>query len=100
MPDIQLLESVFADPVPKALYHYTSQKGLLGILDSQALWATNLRYMNDSQEFQHALALAASVLHARAQGASKEHREIIDVMQRTVGTSDWWPEIYIFSLSA
>lgn len=33
------------------LYHYTDQKGLLGILDSKSIWATHVRYLNDSSEF-------------------------------------------------
>jgi hypothetical protein len=33
------------------LYHYTSAEGLLGIIRSGNLWATHIRYLNDSQEF-------------------------------------------------
>ena len=33
------------------LWHYTTAGGLMGILKSQQLWATNLRYLNDSEEF-------------------------------------------------
>jgi hypothetical protein len=33
------------------LYHYTDQKGLLGILESRNIWATHVRYLNDSSEF-------------------------------------------------
>jgi hypothetical protein len=33
------------------LYHYTSQKGLLGILQTNKLWMTNILYLNDSSEF-------------------------------------------------
>jgi hypothetical protein len=32
------------------LYHYTDQKGLLGILESKSIWATHLRYLNDLSE--------------------------------------------------
>ena len=32
------------------LYHYTTQKGLLGILDKKCIWATHLRYLNDTSE--------------------------------------------------
>jgi hypothetical protein len=34
------------------LYHYTDQKGLLGILESKQLWATHYRYLNDTSEGQ------------------------------------------------
>lgn len=40
----------FVDP-PPVLYHYTSSQGLQGILESGNLWATDLQYLNDEQEF-------------------------------------------------
>jgi len=39
------------------LYHYTSQNGLLGIVDKKQIWATNILYLNDTSEFSHALDL-------------------------------------------
>jgi hypothetical protein len=44
--------------VPEILYHYTSQRGLLGIVEKKKLWATHIRYLNDSREFEHARDLA------------------------------------------
>lgn len=35
---------------PPRLYHYTDTRGLLGILDSQQLWATHAFYLNDATE--------------------------------------------------
>lgn len=32
------------------LFHYTNAKGLVGIIESQSIWATNYRYLNDSTE--------------------------------------------------
>jgi nucleoid-associated protein YejK len=37
------------------LYHYTTVEGFLGILESDSIRATHIRYMNDSQEFVDAL---------------------------------------------
>ena len=37
--------------VHPSLYHYTTGPGLLGILESQQLHATNIAYLNDSEEF-------------------------------------------------
>lgn len=34
------------------LWHYTTAAGLEGILKSQQLWATNIRYLNDDEEFR------------------------------------------------
>ncbi len=36
------------------LYHYTTTQGLLGILSSNSLWASNLNYMNDFSELKYA----------------------------------------------
>ena len=33
------------------LFHYTSAEGLYGILDSECLWATHFKFLNDSSEF-------------------------------------------------
>ena len=37
---------------PRLLYNYTTQAGLLGILESKSIWATHLRHLNDSSELQ------------------------------------------------
>ena len=36
------------------LYHYTSLEALKAIVESKCFWATNVRFLNDSSEFQHA----------------------------------------------
>lgn len=51
--------------IPKHLYHYTSQTGLLGILQTKKLWMTNILYLNDSSEFTHTLDLVKSELTKR-----------------------------------
>jgi len=50
---------------PEILYHYTTQQGLLGILQSETLWLTNLRYLNDSSEFIYPINLAKQYLEDR-----------------------------------
>jgi hypothetical protein len=58
-PDPPIFSATFAEhlqrPVPEFLYHYTSQDGLLGIISSASLWATNISYMNDATEFHRPL---------------------------------------------
>jgi hypothetical protein len=39
-----------------ALYHYTDTKGLLGIVQSGCLWASDVRCMNDTLELEAGLA--------------------------------------------
>src|SRR6267378_5669158 len=42
---------------PDVLYHYTDASGLLGILESKELWATNIYFLNDSSELHYSLDL-------------------------------------------
>lgn len=43
--------------IPDLLWHYTSLEGFTGILESKRIWATEIRYLNDESEFNHALSL-------------------------------------------
>jgi hypothetical protein len=35
------------------VYHYTTQVGFKGIIESRCIWATNVAFLNDYSEFQH-----------------------------------------------
>jgi len=48
---------------PATLFHYTSQAGLLGILGSNEIWATEIRYLNDSSEYFIALDHAVDLIY-------------------------------------
>ena len=43
---------------PEIVYHYTSRCVLLEILRNEQLWATNIHYLNDSQERYHLMRIA------------------------------------------
>jgi len=58
-------DSLYQEPFPSRLYHYTSLKGLLGILESGCIWASEVRYLNDSAEIAVAFRLMARVIGAR-----------------------------------
>jgi hypothetical protein len=38
------------------LYHYTSDAGFRGIIESDRIWATDIRFLNDYTEFRRAFA--------------------------------------------
>jgi hypothetical protein len=44
------------------LWHYTDFEGFRGIVSSRHVFSTNIRYLNDKQEFEHALELARHLL--------------------------------------
>lgn len=49
-------------PLPELVFHYTTGQGLVGIGRSRRIWATDLRYLNDSLEFTYALGLLQQLL--------------------------------------
>ena len=48
-----ITENLYSDIPKETLYHYTTFAGLVGIVDSRVLWASDIRYMNDSAELKH-----------------------------------------------
>jgi hypothetical protein len=46
---------------PAILYHYTAADGLLGMLQSHQIWATNVRFMNDRSELDYGINLVYRV---------------------------------------
>ncbi|MEM1152809.1 MAG: DUF2971 domain-containing protein [Pseudomonadota bacterium] len=52
-----ITQHIFSQPPTATLYHYTSLSGLLGIVNSRELRASDIRYMNDSAELRHTLDL-------------------------------------------
>lgn len=73
--------------LPRRLYHYTSQAGLLGILASRSLWATRIEFLNDSTEFRYAIDLLKEALDARISAAGKvrplaaAHKEVLNTLR-------------------
>ncbi len=49
----EITEKLYSDTPKETLYHYTTFTGLLGIIDKRALWASDIRYLNDSAELKH-----------------------------------------------
>src|SRR5205085_1086662 len=67
-----LLERLTTTPVPSVLYHYTTQSGLLGILQDNCMWATAAQYLNDSSEYAYGLKLIAKGLRSESKKAISE----------------------------
>jgi hypothetical protein len=54
------------------LYHYTDQKGLLGIIEKRKIWASHLQYLNDMSEGQIFTKLLLDELNKRTTTGSEE----------------------------
>ena len=63
-----ITRKLYADIPQETLYHYTSFKGLLGIVGSEVLWASDIRYMNDSAEMTHTADLIRQEIRQRIAG--------------------------------
>lgn len=49
---------------PRYLHHYTNAQGLLGMLQSNRIWATNSRFMNDPTEIAYATRLVREIMES------------------------------------
>src|SRR5262252_10256756 len=49
-------------PHPPVLYQYTTAPGLLSMIKSGHMWATESRYMNDPREFLHGADIILQVI--------------------------------------
>lgn len=56
------VEELVNFPVPDKVWHYTTVDALKGILQSQRIWATEVRFTNDLEEFIHARKVAQEFL--------------------------------------
>lgn len=50
--------------IPEKLWHYTSLQGFHGIVKNKSMWATDLRFLNDREEFIHARNVANKIIAA------------------------------------
>lgn len=97
--EAQIVKLLTRSRPPRKLFHYTSPVGLLGILKSRSVWATNIRFLNDRSEFSFALKLAREALQERvAKAKSGFDRALYTVLEerfRVEGTS----KVYVSSFS-
>jgi hypothetical protein len=73
------------DP-PERLYHYTSIEGLKGILESRCLWASQIHFLNDTQEFRYSIEILKKLI-------SKFKDEL--PKQRAIRTPPYKPEEWL-----
>lgn len=94
------VDSFFSPTADRTLYHYTGIRGLLGIVDSRAVWASHIYYLNDSKEILHACEVLDRLLSKNESAAEAAEREF------TKQFRDWLESfrrdafhIFVFSLS-
>jgi len=81
------------------LFHYTSAESFLGILDSDSLWASQLRYLNDAAELVYANELIADVLSARLKRCSKNMQNVLQSVGEILPQVEYESYLYAASFS-
>jgi hypothetical protein len=67
------------------LYHYTDRRGLLGIVETGEIWASDARYLNDAQELSTAIATAKAVVDAQKASANADERRALEQIAGFLG---------------
>jgi len=75
------------------LYHYTTYAGFLGIIKSTKLWATNIHYLNDFEEFKHGLGIAKRIAIRRASVATSQDKPLFD---RLASVVEQYEKVHLF----
>lgn len=82
--------------IPEILYHYTTQGGLLGLMKSRKIWATNILFLNDSKEFNHTIQLSLEFLKGDETVIGQDLYKTVDHLF----SDPQAPEVYVTSLTA
>jgi hypothetical protein len=83
--------------------HYTSPKGLLGIVQRETLWATNIKFLNDEEEFQHTLNLIRDIMSegviTNGYDNFSLHKNYIDDIESNLKSLDSYESNSVYTLS-
>ena len=75
--------------VPETLYHYTTQVGLIGIINNSSIWATLIRYMNDAAEYQLGFDICGKSVQELAKlYQGKPETQMLDVMRTALWSKE------------
>ena len=84
---------------PPILYHYTSADGVIGILSSKELWATNIEFLNDTNEILEAVRVARNIIENLIDRDTFSHGEklLMNKMREHAGSAA--KRFYVVSFS-
>jgi hypothetical protein len=77
------------------LYHYTTQKGFLGILENREIWASSIQHLNDASEFTYAVDIALK--YVREIEMADDARERLQAM---ISTFQYTVDVFVASFSS
>src|SRR6516162_9205033 len=62
---------------PPIIYHYTSDVGLKGILDTGEVWPTDIFNLNDPSELRHGLSQAIDILKGKLANSPLQSKKFV-----------------------
>lgn len=78
-----LYQTVFPTQLPDSIFHYTTQRGILGIIDKREMWATQVHFLNDKNEVNLTFKLLERELKKQISKAhSSQVRKLLSVIKR------------------
>ena len=84
-----LYKTVFPLRPPETIYHYTTQKGILGIIPDRCMWATQAHFLNDKNEvFLTFKLLERELRRMVAESRSPEHRSLLNEIRHNLSNVD------------
>lgn len=94
------LNEFFSSHIDRTLYHYTGIGALLGLVQSESIWASHAYYLNDSREILHACEVLRSVLSDGIESFPEEEQVFLTQFSKWLLSFDRDAfHVYIFSLS-
>src|ERR1700683_5599994 len=94
---MRIIDQFLARKPTKALYHYTSADGLLGIMQTKKIWATSVQHLNDAQEYKYGLGLLREELDARLNAERGPRNERYGELSKSLQSEGGGP-IYVACL--
>ena len=87
------------DNPPLELFHYTTPDGLMGVVQTNKLWATNTRYLNDFTEVRYTYNLLREMTGKISRQASPFIQDFLNRFIEELGFYDVIFDAYVFCLS-
>lgn len=81
------------------IYHYTTQEGLIGIVEKQELWATDVRFLNDTEEFEAGIKTAIEMSKQASAVSGEDGRKTVDYFENILRFSFSERPVYSVSLT-
>ncbi|KLK93104.1 hypothetical protein AA309_11135 [Microvirga vignae] len=86
---IRSIQPRTSDVLPRTLWHYTSGDTFIRIIESGALWSTQIACLNDHTEFGYAINLLRSAIRdLRTRLSDNEAIRLCELLDERLGTAD------------